>query len=200
MGISAYNIELFRMINDLGKHYTALNPVMIFIAEYTIFFLALAVVTLWLSRSNNNRLIVISGVVTLVLSEIVGKIAGKLHTNNQPFAEIANVNQLIEKAVNNSFPSDHTIIFFSFCITFLLFNRGWGFLATIIALIVGFSRIWVGVHYPADVFAGALISIIIAIVVFNVVPKLSWTTKFLVSYEKSEQKIIDSVTKQKETM
>lgn len=200
MGISAYNIELFRMINDLGKQYTALNPVMIFIAEYTIFFLALAVVTLWLSRSNNNRLIVISGVVTLVLSEIVGKIAGKLHTNNQPFAEIANVNQLIEKAVNNSFPSDHTIIFFSFCITFLLFNRGWGFLATIIALIVGFSRIWVGVHYPADVFAGALISIIIAIVVFNVVPKLSWTTKFLVSYEKSEQKIIDSVTKQKETM
>jgi len=86
-------------------------------------------------------MMVLCGITTFLLSEIIGKIAGKIHSNNQPFAELENVNKLIEKAVNNSFLSDHTILFFSICVSFCLFKRSWGSLWIVLAALVGISRI-----------------------------------------------------------
>lgn len=197
MALSEMNSNLFRMINNLGKQYTDLNPFFVFIAEYMIFFLVLAVLMFLFSRSNENRIMVICAFIALVISEILAKIAGQFHSNYQPFAELPNVNKLVEKAVNNSFPSDHTIIFFSFCITFWLFKRGWGFLWGILAVLVGISRIWVGVHYPADVLVGAIISIVSAMIVYKIVLKLSLTKKFLRNQGVGEQSILSALSKQK---
>ncbi|WP_144529961.1 undecaprenyl-diphosphatase [Peribacillus simplex] len=195
MALSEMNSTLFRMINNLGKQYTDLNPFFVFIAEYMIFFLVLAVLLFLFSRRNKNRIMVICAFITLVISELLAKIAGQFHSNNQPFAELPNVNRLVEKAVNNSFPSDHTIIFFSFCITFWLFKRGWGILWVILAVLVGISRIWVGVHYPADVLVGAIISIVSATIVYKIVLKLSLTKKFLGNQD--EPSILSALSEQK---
>ncbi|MES1041661.1 undecaprenyl-diphosphatase [Peribacillus simplex] len=197
MALSEMNSKLFRMINNLGKQYPDLNPFFVFIAEYMIFFLVLAVLIFLFSRRNKNRIMVICAFITLVISEILAKIAGQFHTNYQPFAELPNVNKLVEKAVNNSFPSDHTIIFFSFCITFWLFKRGWGFLWGILAVLVGISRIWVGVHYPADVLVGAIISIVSATIVYQIVLKLSLTKKFSGNQVEGEQSILSALSEQK---
>lgn len=197
MALSEMNSNLFKMINNLGKQYTDLNPFFVFIAEYMIFFLALAVLMFLFSRNNKNRIMVFCAFIALVISEILAKIAGQFHSNYQPFAELPNVNKLVEKAVNNSFPSDHTIIFFSFCITFWLFKRGWGFLWGILAVLVGISRIWVGVHYPADVLVGAIISTVSAMIVYKIVLKLSLTKKFLRNQGVGEQSILSALSKQK---
>ncbi len=192
------NINLFRMINDLGKQQTYLNPTLVFIAEYMVFLLAIAVIIFWFTRINKNRMMVICGTITFVFSEIIGKVAGKIHSNNQPFAELSNVNKLIEKAVDNSFPSDHTILFFSFCVTFWIFSKKLGYLWVVLAFLVGISRVWVGVHYPADVIVGAIISTFSALIVYMVVPKLSFIHKLLGIYEKGEQYILPIKTKSKE--
>jgi undecaprenyl-diphosphatase len=184
------NEHLFRLINDLGKENTLFNPIVVFIAEYMVIFLAIVVLVFWFTRVNKNRIMVICGLITFVIAEIFGKIAGKIHSNHQPFAELSNVNQLIEKAVDNSFPSDHTILFFSFCVTFWIFRDARGFIWILLALLVGISRIWVGVHYPADIMVGALISICTAIIVIRVVPNLSIIQKLLGIYEKAESYIL----------
>lgn len=198
MSFTETNINIFRMINDLGKEYTYLNPPFVFIAEYTVYLLALAAIIYWFTREYKNRIMVISGAITFIFAEIVGKLAGTLHSNYQPFVELENVNKLIEKTVGNSFPSDHTILFFSFCMTFWLFKKGYGFLWMIAAILVGISRMWVGVHYPADVAVGALISIISAIIVYYVVPRLNFIQKLLKIYEKGEGYILPSKTNSKD--
>ncbi|WP_312110267.1 undecaprenyl-diphosphatase [Brevibacillus reuszeri] len=191
------NIHYFRMINDLGKQYPALNPVFFFIAEYTVYLLALIALLYWFTRKHENRIMVICATITFVLAEILGKIAGTFHYNAQPFAELADVNQLVFKAVDNSFPSDHTILFFSFCISFLLFQKKKGILWLLLAILVGISRIWVGVHYPADVLVGALISIGSALAVYMLVPHLRIVQVCLELYEKAERAVLPAKAKTK---
>ncbi|MBF0169852.1 MAG: phosphatase PAP2 family protein [Nitrospinae bacterium] len=61
--------------------------------------------------------------------------------------------------VARSFPSGHTQAAFTAALFFVLYyrHRGWGALLLTTASLVGFSRIYVGAHYPADVAAGALL-------------------------------------------
>lgn len=62
-----------------------------------------------------------------------------------------------------SFPSGHTSSAFAAGIAILCYNRKAGIPATIFAFIMGFTRIYVGVHYTTDVIAAAIVGIIYAL-------------------------------------
>ncbi|MDZ5609012.1 undecaprenyl-diphosphatase [Bacillus pseudomycoides] len=192
MSFSQFNIDTFRAINDLGKQYSFLNPTMIFIAEYTVYFLGLIIVAYWFTRSNKNRMMVIQAASAFVVAEIIGKIAGKFYSNYQPFAVLPDVNQIVDHAVDNSFPSDHTILFFSICFSFWLVRKKTGWLWLALAFCVAISRIWIGVHYPFDVATGALLGIISALFSYWLVPKISIIKQLLHLYEKMEQYVLTS--------
>ncbi|MFJ5713745.1 undecaprenyl-diphosphatase [Neobacillus sp. NPDC093127] len=190
MSISQLNVDVFRAINDIGKEHASLNPIAIFMADYMIFVLALGMLVYWFTQTNKNRMMVIQGGVAFVLAEVLGKIAGTMYYHNQPFAELPHVNQLIAHAVDNAFPSDHSILFFSVCFSFFLVRKKEGWLWLVFACIVGVSRIWVGVHYPGDVLTGALIGIVAALVAYWIVPKLGFVKTVLTKYEKVEQSLL----------
>ncbi|MDH2363636.1 undecaprenyl-diphosphatase [Priestia megaterium] len=198
MDLFEMNVDLFRTINDLGKEYTYLNNFFIFMAEYMVFVLAFIALIFWFTRTEENRMMIISATISFILAEMMGKIAGTLHSNNQPFAELSNVNKLIEKAVDNSFPSDHTILFFAFCMTFFIYQKRWRYIGIMLALVVGISRIWVGVHYPADVIVGAIISIFSTFIASFIVSRLNIIRKLLWLYEKGEQQILPTRDKSRE--
>ncbi|MDQ0268420.1 undecaprenyl-diphosphatase [Cytobacillus purgationiresistens] len=183
------NISLFRAINDLGFEYPSLNSLFIFIAEYTVYALALLTLIYWFTRKEKNRYMILTAGFAFILAEILGKLAGKLHFNYQPFVELSNVNLLIDKAANNSFPSDHTILFFSFCVAFWLFNKK-NFAWLILAILVGISRVWVGVHYPFDVLVGALLAALSAVFMYYLLPRLPIVQNLLGVYERIEEKIL----------
>lgn len=59
----------------------------------------------------------------------------------------------------NSFPSGHTSMAFSTATTLLLTTEKWYYAAPAFAwaMGVGYSRIYLGQHYPSDVIAGAIV-------------------------------------------
>ena len=65
-----------------------------------------------------------------------------------------------------SFPSGHTSSAFAAGVAVLICNRKFGIPATIFAFIMGFTRIYVGVHYTTDVIAAAIVGIFYAILGF----------------------------------
>ncbi|EQB38347.1 hypothetical protein M948_07140 [Virgibacillus sp. CM-4] len=195
MELLQINHSLFRFINNLGKQFPSLDPIIIFIAEYLAFILAFGVIIIWFTRHRQHRRMIMSALIAFFLAEILGVIASSVHFNNQPFCELTNVNQLITHEVDNSFPSDHTILFFSFCLTFWLFQRKGGWMWISLAIGVGISRIWVGVHYPFDVAAGIILSTFAAMIAFQFTTRLLVVDKVLIFYEKLEQRIFPNLKK-----
>ncbi|MGG3522546.1 undecaprenyl-diphosphatase [Bacillus pseudomycoides] len=190
MSFSQFNIDAFRWINDLGKQNPSLNPMMVFVAEYMLYALILGVLIYWFTRNNKNRMMIIQGGLAFIVAEIIGKIVGQFYSHHQPFAVLSNVNQLVEHEIDNSFPSDHTILFFSICVSIWLVRKKEGWLWLMLAFCVAISRIWVGVHYPIDVVTGALVGIISALFVYWIAPKLFFIKRLLGLYERMEKHVI----------
>ncbi|MGS2613892.1 phosphatase PAP2 family protein [Micromonospora sp. LZ34] len=64
-----------------------------------------------------------------------------------------------------SFPSNHSTIAGALAAVTLLLSRRLGLIALPLAALAAFSRTFVGVHYPHDVVAGALLGALVATVV-----------------------------------
>nr|WP_208752154.1 undecaprenyl-diphosphatase [Bacillus cereus] len=197
MSFSQFNIDIFRAINDLGKQYSFLNPAIVFLAEYMVYIFALIILAYWFTGFRKSRMMVIQAMVAFVIAEVIGKITGKFHLNYQPFAVLPDVNKLVDHAVDNSFPSDHTILFFSICFSFWIVRKKTGWLWLILALCIAISRIWVGVHYPFDVAVGALIGCISAVISYWLVPKFSFIRQLLTRYERVEKQVLPFKNKSK---
>ena len=56
-----------------------------------------------------------------------------------------------------SFPSGHTIASFEACTVLMLGNKKFGIPATILAVLVAFSRLYLYLHYPTDVIASVIL-------------------------------------------
>ena len=66
--------------------------------------------------------------------------------------------QLIAGGMHDySFPSGHTIASFEACTALMLGNKKFGIPATVLAVLVAFSRLYLYLHYPTDVIASVVL-------------------------------------------
>ena len=87
----------------------------------------------------------------------------------RPYVTWKEIVPLLTSGDPNSFPSGHTSAAFSAGVVWLkILPWRWARAAAIIvAVLMGFSRLYVGVHYPTDVLAGAVLgSLYAALVLF----------------------------------
>ena len=87
------------------------------------------------------------------------------------------INLLIEKQHDFSFPSGHTIASFEACTVMLLGSKKLGIPATLLAILIAFSRMYLYVHYPTDVIASVILGTLFGVIGYLVTHKITFSMK-----------------------
>jgi membrane-associated phospholipid phosphatase len=110
----------------------------------------------------------------------IGQLIGGAVDRARPYETMTNVHILVDKTTDFSFPSDHATVAGAVAVGLLFANRRWGIVASALAVLMAFTRVYVGAHYPGDVIAGlALGGIVAAAGWFAIVPILSRLASWL---------------------
>ncbi len=109
----------------------------------------------------------IFGLSSLVLTFILGKVASYLFYNPRPFIS-EQITPLIQHIADNGFPSDHTLLVSSIAAIVTFHNKEIGFFLWFIAIIVGISRVYVGVHHVEDIMGSMFIALFATTIVYMV--------------------------------
>ncbi|MCF7906903.1 phosphatase PAP2 family protein [Patescibacteria group bacterium] len=156
--------SLFFWVNDWVGQFMLLDFFAIFCADFLIFFVILLSILFYFLK-RRDRLVsvflkIIIGVLFVYLVSIfLGYILGFFYLRQRPFLaypSIIHLTDFLASAHKFSFPSDHTAV--SLVIALLIFKDWpqWGRVLIGSAILIGLSRVFVGVHYPLDILGGVL--------------------------------------------
>lgn len=113
----------------------------------------------------------ISGILSQVLKSYI------LEARPAVFAGTAKYSHFIENVTLHnfhSFPSGHTTSAFALAaiLSFAATNKNYSYLYLLLAMLVGYSRVYLGQHFPDDVLAGALLGVLSSVVCWIFFEKL----------------------------
>jgi undecaprenyl-diphosphatase len=164
-----------------------LTPIVTFIThlgDHGYLWIALLLVLLVIPKTRRAGLI---GAATLLLTFLLNnQVLKVLVGRTRPYEVIEGLTILIKKPGEFSFPSGHTANSMCVGVCLWMISRkcqalgdkklyfpkaaGWFFL--ILSILIGLSRLYVGVHYPTDVLGGAVLAIFDAVLVFGIYKKI----------------------------
>jgi len=158
--------SLYKAIDGTGPDF--LHGPMRFAANDLVFVIvalvALTFLIPWRERRLERRMGAVmataAGGVALLLVQPISNAVERA----RPFVTHPHSELLISHARDPGFPSDHATGAFAMAMALWFYDRVIGGLAFVLAAIVAFARVYVGVHYPSDVVGGALIGIAVAMV------------------------------------
>lgn len=118
----------------------------------------------------------------VLLAMAVAFLTGELGLKNivcrsRPFVQDSSVSLALRAPTSYSFPSGHTASSFAAATAIFGFHKKWGAGALCLAALVGFSRLYLFVHFPSDVLAGAVLGILSSVFAVFIFRKFSLSEK-----------------------
>lgn len=170
--------SLFRWINRLANRTGWAHGFFTSYAKYGIVLFAVLLVAAYLDGRQHDDLRAVAGSVWAAGAALValgiGQLIGGAIDRARPYEAMTGVHLLVDKTTDFSFPSDHATAAGAVAVGLLLTNRRWGIVAAALAIVMAFTRVYVGAHYPGDVIAGlALGGVVAAAGAVLVVPLLT---------------------------
>ncbi len=134
------------------------NFLIIFAAQYLLFASLGAAIVFWVKLSRKEKIVYGQLIVTAgIIALIVAAIASRLYYDPRPFTQ-PGVSALIPHAVDNGFPSDHTLLAATIAFVTVLFSKKLGVFLLVNLFLIGVARVAAQVHSPIDIVGAAAIA------------------------------------------
>jgi undecaprenyl-diphosphatase len=149
---------LFHIIND-SWHNAVFDAVMPFITDFSNFVIPLAVawLALLIFGGRKGRIAAVVLALTFAITDsTASRIVKPLVGRERPCVALEGVRLVIGMKNTLSFPSTHAVNLFGAATVLTMFYRRWWAAFFAVAACVGYSRVYLGFHYPSDVIGGGM--------------------------------------------
>jgi undecaprenyl-diphosphatase len=161
--------RLYNRINEFTEHHSWLGHAASGFESWSIPLFALATVCLWLlarpGAARKWKLACGSALASAAVALLTNQVIAHVWARPRPYAAHADATLFSAPSHDPSFPSDHASAAFAIGGAVLLYDRVVGAVFLAAATLVATGRVVTGVHYPADVVAGALVGTAAALLV-----------------------------------
>ena len=159
----ALNHQLFLLINAEPGESHVLIALGRIVAGDVIGLVPLLLILLWVRGNPDRRGGLVATAIAAALALGANQIVGQFWYEPRPFM-IGLGRTLMAHAPENSFPSDHTTFMLTVGIGLIATGAAprWGRIVTLAGVLVAWARIYLGVHFPLDMIASAIIAGIFA--------------------------------------
>jgi undecaprenyl-diphosphatase len=166
--------RVFRLLNDAWLH-PLLDRVMPWVSDarnYTIPFVLAAILILFVGRLRGLRFLALAAVSIVIADAIGNHVFKHAVLRTRPCIALEGV-RLLAGCVNSpSFPSNHAVNASALAtLATLSIPRLW-LPAVVLVALVGYSRIYVGTHYPLDILGGSVLGLAVALVLSRIMTLL----------------------------
>lgn len=141
--------------------------------------LALALFLLWRGGPRGRSWVLAIVVVVALTDQLSSHVLKPLVSRARPCFAVPGVEALIHQVRSASFPSSHAANSFGVATLLWLGFPRWRWAALSLAVLISFSRIYVGVHFPSDALAGAALGVICGIAVWWGSSRVRWWARGL---------------------
>ena len=163
------NETLAIALNSLVGRSSAGDAMISFFATYLAFALVvIALIALYRAhwpRDKKIKALLVAAVSTVVARFGVVEAIRAVYPNPRPFAALTEIRPLFTDT-SFSFPSGHASFFFALAAAIYCYDKRLGLWFAAATLLMGIARITAGVHYPADILAGAVVGYVVASIVY----------------------------------
>lgn len=168
------NTEIFYFINNnlSNPYFDLIMPQLTNLGGF-LSLLVICILAILISRHyNREKYLKISRLClySLLLSAAIVTCLKLGIAEKRPFEVLGHVHQLVVPSEPNSFPSGHTSSTFS-VVTVLVHelreNKKLAVLLIAFSVMLAFSRVYCGVHYPSDVVVGAIVGVLSGVVILK---------------------------------
>jgi len=160
---------VFFWINGLADHVPIVDSFMRLVAsDYLIpLTMILVQVALWfigpnpIRRERNQKSVLVT-LTAIAFASLIVKVINVFYDRLRPFEQYptGEVNLIFYTPTDPSFPANMVAVAFAFAMGTWLANRRLGYILFVPAVLVAFARVYVGVHFPLDVIAGAVAGVV----------------------------------------
>jgi membrane-associated phospholipid phosphatase len=167
--------RLFREVNRFAVHTAWAHPIMKAVAIYAVgLFAVLMILAWWHARRAEDSPRAVAAAVWTAGAVVVGlglnQLVGHAVDRARPYATLSGVEVLVSRSHDVSFPSDHSVTAGAAAAGLWIVAHYAGKAAqrvaiagTVLAVLIAFSRVYVGAHYPGDVVGGLAIGVAVAL-------------------------------------
>lgn len=175
--ITSYDMSILRGLyhNWSNDFLDTVMPMITHLGDGGILWIAIAVILLIPKKTRKTGAAM--GVAMLLGLIIANGLIKNLVMRPRPFNTIGTAvlkqNLLIDPPTDWSFPSGHTLHSVAAATAIYKDHTVWGCAAFVMAFLIAFSRLYLQVHYPSDVLAGALLGFLLGLLGCTIVRSIS---------------------------
>ncbi len=147
-----------------------LMPKISFLGNAAILWIVITIALLCVRRYRQRGIALAAGLVTYLI--IGNTLLKNLIARSRPCWMRPEIGLLIRAPRDYSFPSGHTMAAFISATILMHYDRRWGTAAYITAALIGFSRLYLYVHFPSDVLGGAVLGVLTGLAVVRICEKV----------------------------